>query len=418
MLKSLRITGFKSLRSTGSIELSPLTLLIGPNAAGKSNFLDAVLLLSRLSTARTVPDALEDLRGQALELFSFPESGGLPELLALDEARCRLSADLASDRRDLRYEVELSISPRSGEVWVVDELLTELDRHLRPIHNPLISREGDRLHIRRRGSGKHPFVEALPLNHTSLSNQRYSGRGYEAIERARLLLASIRTYYLDPRSAMREARPPQKVDDIGTRGEHLGPFLYRLQATAPKAYAAVERTLRSIIPSIDGLSVSLDEQRGIVQVEVTQDGVPFSTRVLSEGTLRVLALACVVVNPWGGPVVAFEEPENGVHPRRIELIATLLESLVSPPGRSSTRQPRQLILTTHSPLVCRSLYRLLKERQDAFSFYRAVRDGAESRFEALVPSELFHDQELREALRDDDEDHVVESLLVRGLLDG
>jgi hypothetical protein len=59
--------------------------------------------------------------------------------------------------------------------------------------------------------------------------------------------------------------------------------------------------------------------------------------------LRVLALCAIAVNPWNGPLSAFEEPENGVHPRRLELIADLLTSL-------ALEQGRQLVVTSHSPL--------------------------------------------------------------------
>ncbi len=56
MLKRIRIQGYKSLPDV-AVKLSPLTLLFGPNAAGKSNFLDALQLLSKLATSRTLKEA-------------------------------------------------------------------------------------------------------------------------------------------------------------------------------------------------------------------------------------------------------------------------------------------------------------------------------------------------------------------------
>src|SRR4030042_1642376 len=105
----------------------------------------------------------------------------------------------------------------------------------------------------------------------------------------------------------------------------------------------IKRTLRSLIPSVDDLVVDLDKQRGTLDIQIQQRGTKFSSRVISEGTLRVLALCTIAVNPWSGSLLAFEQPENGVHPRRIELIAQLLASL-------ATEQKRQVIVTTHSPL--------------------------------------------------------------------
>ncbi|MEM9555182.1 MAG: AAA family ATPase [Acidobacteriota bacterium] len=417
MLKNLSVQGFKSLRDTGPIELAPLTVFFGPNAVGKSNLLDSVVLLSRLATARTAAEALKGIRGQPLELFSFPAEGGLPLLLEQQEARCRLRTILETGPGQLDYAVELGISPASGQVAIHDETLIRLSSKGRAIGNPLISKADASLRIRRRTKPAHPWQEELPLNHTCLSNRRYSGREYAPIEQARELLASVRTYYLDPRTAMRQAQPPQEVDDIGPRGEHLGPFLYRLQAKKPKAFAAVERTLRSLIPSVDALHVELDMQQGMVNVEVRQDGTPFSVRILSEGTLRVLALVCVAVNPWSGPVIAFEEPENGVHPRRIELIAQILGSLAL-----RDQAPRQVLLTSHSPLFCRAIYTMSRQRPERVSLFHAVREGTDTRFHRLDASPLFHDQEIRAALRsargeDVVDEDVLEALIVRGLLD-
>src|SRR5437588_13113920 len=75
MLKRVVIHGYKSLNPL-DITLQPLTVLFGPNAAGKSNFLDALQLLSRLATCRTLKDAFEPPhRGQALESFTFGAHG-------------------------------------------------------------------------------------------------------------------------------------------------------------------------------------------------------------------------------------------------------------------------------------------------------------------------------------------------------
>src|SRR3989304_3382682 len=125
-------------------------------------------------------------------------------------------------------------------------------------------------------------------------------------------MSGWRTYYLDPRMAMRSAKPPSDVRDIGVLGEDIAPFLYRLRAENSKYFEAVKRTLRSLIPSVEDLSVDLDKRRGTLDIQVRQGGIYFSSRIVSEGTLRVLALCALAVNPWSGSLLAFEEPENGV----------------------------------------------------------------------------------------------------------
>src|SRR3989338_6724593 len=75
MLKRIKIKGYKSLVAV-DVSLRPLSVLFGPNAAGKSNFLDALQLLSRIATSRTLKDAFEPpYRGKPLESFSFGLEG-------------------------------------------------------------------------------------------------------------------------------------------------------------------------------------------------------------------------------------------------------------------------------------------------------------------------------------------------------
>ena len=104
MLRNLTIKGFKSLEEV-NVSFPRLTVLFGPNAAGKSNLLDAVQGLSRIGTSRTLSDALsEPIRGYPIEAFGFP-SGGLPELLGRTEAKFLLEANLDIDRDRFRYRV-------------------------------------------------------------------------------------------------------------------------------------------------------------------------------------------------------------------------------------------------------------------------------------------------------------------------
>ncbi|MEB3317317.1 MAG: AAA family ATPase [Cyanobacteriota bacterium] len=96
MLKRIRIQGFKSLHDA-TVELSPLVVLFGPNAAGKSNLLEAILLLSRLVGERTLSEAFsEGIRGYPLEAFTLVE-GDLEQLLKGPNPHIRLEAELRLD---------------------------------------------------------------------------------------------------------------------------------------------------------------------------------------------------------------------------------------------------------------------------------------------------------------------------------
>ena len=410
MLKRLAIRGFKSLANV-TMEFPRLAVLFGPNAAGKSNLLDAIQALSRIGTERTIADALsEPIRGRQIESFSFPEQG-LQGLLSTPSPAFSIEADLGIGRDSYRYRVEVRIQPQSGKLSVNDEYLAQLGTRGEPKGRPSIEKVDQNLRIRRKSKPAHPRQEEIGLNHSILSDARLGGTEYRALERTRQELTGWRVYYLDPRVSMRAERSPADVRDIGVLGENIAPFLYRLRFEDSKRFAAVGRTLRSIIPTVDHLAVDLDERRGTLDILVRQDGVDFSSRIVSEGTLRVLALCTIAVNPWGGSLLAFEEPENGVHPRRLELIAELLLALAMDQGR-------QVVVTTHSPLFCDAVLRAARSAPRDIGLFNVRRgDGGTvvKHFSASGP--LFKDQEVIEALTSGTEDGLFESLMLRGMLD-
>ena len=414
MLTKLTVRNFKSLADV-TVEFPRLSVLFGPNAAGKSNLLDAIQALSRIGTQRTLADALSDpVRGHPVEAFTFP-ARGLPELLSQREASFTLESQVATRRETCEYRIEVRIHPDSGRLTTADEYLALLNAQGESKGRPPIERHDEStLNIRRRSKGR-PRQEPLGLNYAVLSDLRLGGLEYPWMERTREELTGWRTYYLDPRIAMRAARPPSDVSDIGVHGEHIAPFLYKLQAEHGKHYAAVLRTLRSIVPSIETLDVNLDRRQGTLDLLVRQDGIDYSSRIVSEGTLRVLGLCAIAVNPWGGSLLAFEEPENGVHPRRLELLAQLLLSL-------ALDQDRQVIVTTHSPLFCDAVLEAASWRTGdsvaLFSVRRVGRATRVQRFESRGP--LFDsgdNREIAQALADGSEDGRFEALMLRGFAD-
>lgn len=375
MLTRFRVQGFKSLLNV-EIELAPLVVLMGPNAAGKSNLLEALLLLSRLATEQTLSAALEPpLRGYPLEAFSLPE-GGLEALLQQDHAEMTLEAVIEPSRaehpesRTLSYRIGVRIQPKTG---------------------------------------------ALDTTGVYFNDRLVPGRMFTyAHELLHGELAAWQTYYLDPRVAMREPQPPREVTDIGSRGEWIAPFLHRLKESEShfKYFRAIGRALQKAIPTIEGLDVDLDPRRGTLDIVIQQDGTPYSSRVISEGTLRVLALCCLAANPWPGKLIAFEEPENGVHPRRIEVIADLLVSMASE-GKS------QVVVTTHSPTLIAAMHQKAQENPGQIKLFRCSQAGRTTQVRPFqIAGPLLNDPEIREALTGPEDAQVVEALLKRGWLDG
>jgi len=410
MLRRLRIQGFKSLEDI-EVELPPLTVLLGPNAVGKSNLLDAVLVLSRLATERTIADALSGpVGGHPIVLFAFPP-GGLQALHERERARFSLEADLIVARDQLRYRVGVEIQPATGSLCVADEYLARLSSMGKVMGTPALEVVGDKISIRRKNKPPRPRVEPLGLKHTQISDTRFSGAEYAWIEKVRTELSEAKTYYLDPRVSMRRAASPKEVVDIGPLGEDLAPFLHWMRSEHPRHYEAVVRTLRTIVPAVESVDLDLDVKRGTLDIQITQDGVSFSSRIISEGTLRILALCAIAANPFPRSLIAFEEPENGVHPRRLQLIARLLASLAIE-GR------QQVIVTTHSPLFCQAMLTLQEEHAQSVALLVVKREGNRTiciPFRSEGP--LFEDDEVRSALKGPGEGYMFEGLVLRGLVD-
>jgi predicted ATPase len=369
LIRRVHITGYKSLLDL-EVELQPLSVIFGPNAVGKSNFLDALQLLSRLVTARTLEEAFRrPYRGEPLESFSFG-SGGVAEHLERESLTFTFEVDVElspstiqrveqqirdmrfgdapepSDRqwvreRFLRYRLTVEMLPRTGVLRVRDEYLAPLrnDGGVKSSRNAFVELKEGRLYLRMEGQA-HPTYHELGLDHTLLSRPHYPPH-YPHITAFREELAAWSFYYFEPREVMREGGSVREVRQIGPMGENLAAFLNTLQAQAPRQFLAFERALKTLIPRITGIDVGPNKQ-GEVELRLIEDGTKISARLVSEGTLRMLGLLAVASASERSTLVALEEPENGVHPRRIRLLAELLRS---------RGQERQFLVTTHSPLL-------------------------------------------------------------------
>ena len=376
MLNRVHIKGYKSL-SDIEVKLSPLTLLLGPNAAGKSNFLDALQLLSKLATSRTLKEAFDPpYRGKPLESFTVGEKG-LKGLVKQDRLNFLMEVDLyLSDaivtavnrqiqeirhpngnglsketdnrldpvrERNLRYRVEIEMRPQSGILCVTDEYLAALNDKGNPTRKrkPFVERQGKKIHLRLEGQA-HPKYYDRYLDHTLLSMPHYPPH-YPHLAAARRELERWQFFYFEPRERMRAANPVKEVRYIGLMGEELAAFLNTLRIQQPKQFEAIEKALRVIMPSMDSIETDVNDL-GEVELRLKENGVALPARVLSEGTLRMLGLLALTGAGEAPSMVGFEEPENGVHPSRIQLIAELLKTRLH-------IGTTQYIVTTHSPIL-------------------------------------------------------------------
>lgn len=245
MLKRIKIQGYKSLEDV-EVHLQPLSVLFGPNASGKSNFLDALQLLSRIATSRTLKEAFDPpYRGTPLESFTF----GLEGMKSLrDRERVSFSIEVDIElsqpviesvnneiaelkeaktveyvkEKYLRYHLEVEMLPKLGIQRVARESLIPLHQENAP--------NKSRAFIQWNGTGKHLHVEGRRaqrleyLDHSILSRTLYPDQSPHVVA-TRRELESWLFFYLEPRERMRIPTPVKEVRHIGLMGEEIAAFL-------------------------------------------------------------------------------------------------------------------------------------------------------------------------------------------------
>ena len=367
MLRRISIRGYKSLKRV-DLPLEPLTIVVGPNAAGKSNLLDAIGLLSRTAQS-DLQSAFTDHRGEPLRSFTFDERG-IEGLIERGTASFRIEVDVElsestvarvnrtiTDTREgyepsralvrehlLRYSLEVQLRTDSGVLQVMDESLQALtnDLNVKKSRNPFLSvvdsRSGQKKLSLRLERQSHPFEYDLGMDRTVVSMRHYTPH-HPHVEALRHELASWSTYYLEP-NAMRRDSALREVSRLPHDGSDLASFYNTMEKKHPAVFRAMNRALRSVLPNIELVGVSTTDS-GRLRLFIIERGIRFEASALSEGTLRILALIGITNAPDSSSVIGYEEPENGVHPTRLAWIATLFEE-------ASRDRTTQFIINTHS----------------------------------------------------------------------
>jgi len=376
MIRRIRIEGYKSLADVELSNLPRLVLLFGANAAGKSNLLDALDLLSHLVHEDRLIDAFQSHRGNRLDrpipvrwFFHGPfEEKPIHEMrFEVDlELQPRIVAELNREleerersahleraytrvtRSRLRYELKIAYFTESRALQVVHEALTPLRKDGTPYAEattvPYIKHQADsaQLSVKLERQG-HPRYYDLPRSRTILSEIR-DPVYYPHIVAASRELQAIRIYYVEP-ARMRAAVSDIQATDPGSHGEQLASFYHWLKRQDPVGMKNLIHNLKRIVPNIDDLDVR-DATEGFLELVVKEHGMgDFPAGLVSEGTLRLLCVLGIATTPAAPAVVGYEEPENGVNPARLVEMLNILENA------ATARDGPQFILTTHSPDV-------------------------------------------------------------------
>ncbi len=390
MITKIRINGFKTFLDF-EMEFSPLTVIVGTNASGKSNLFDALKLLSRLAET-DLKTAFKEQRGEALELFTqFSEDWYADEMsFAVEMLINKKVHDNWGSEVDLKYtrlRYELIIQRRKNEKGFEDLYVTH------EALNPLKHREDHWIEKfvpkaqlefwRPKVSGR----RGIPYISTELKDNiptikipqdgRQGGKATPANAITQTVLSGINSVdfphvfgakeemrnwkflQLNPQALREPTRQDLGVKDvISQSGENLAAALYRITLDDDYALKKISQRLNNLLPTLTDVNVYNDKanQQFIIKIR-SEDGREFSSRVLSEGTLRLLTLCILQNDEQHHGLLCFEEPENGIHPARIRAMAQLLKEL-SVDFTNTTTTLRQIIVNTHSPVLMGEIFNL------------------------------------------------------------
>jgi predicted ATPase len=293
-LDRIRIAGFKSIRDQ-TLDLQPLNVLIGANGAGKSNFIEIFRLL-------------HEMVSQNLQLF-VARSGGADRLLhfggkVTDQLLVHLHFGFNA------YQCKL--------VPAVDGALIFAD---------------ERTFFKEPGHGR-AYEFSLGTGHRESrlpEEMRQRGRASVA-HHVGAALQDWKVYHFHDTSPSARVKQIGDVDDNVTLrpdAANLAAFLYRLQETDPSTFRSIVETVRLVAPFIGALDLLPDRLNpGKIKLEwhEKESDTYFDAHALSDGTLRFLCLATLLLQPAPPTTVLIDEPELGLHPYAIAVLADLLRS--------------------------------------------------------------------------------------------
>ena len=314
-LDYISVQGFKSIASLDKLSLHPINIIIGPNGSGKSNFIGVFSFLHAIREGH-----LNDYVRKA---------GGAEQLLHFGSRVTSTIRIHVSFRKEVdQYELMLKPTSDDGLYPAIEyAYFWNKDRYQQPYPTVLTSRE----------NGKEAAI--------SNPNER---DGVAKWVRARL--GRWRLYHVHDTSENSPMRKTARLNDntfLRPDGSNLAAFLYLLQKKHPTEYSLIRRTTQMIAPFFDDFQLTpdpLNEEFIRLAWRHKNSDQYFSVSSLSDGTLRFIALTTLFLQPqnFKPSVILVDEPELGLHPAAITLLASLVK-------QASVNA--QVILSTQSPLL-------------------------------------------------------------------
>lgn len=294
-LEKLTIRNFKSIREQ-TLELGRLNVFIGGNGAGKSNLIQVFRFL-------------KEIVNQNLAQYTGARGGADTLLHHGRKKSTELSLRLEfSETKDFShaYFVKL-MGTAEDDFWLAEETTYFHDRK----------------------------KYSRPYEHSVPRGRKESGLREDHHQTSRAILEDLESYlvyHFHDTSDTAPAKASCKVDDnrfLRPQAENIAAYLYWMQQTHPDHFANVTQAVRRIAPFFDGFRLEPSRlNKEMIRLEWREKGSDayFNASSLSDGTLRFICLATLLLQPTLPPVILLDEPELGLHPAAVALLAELLTS--------------------------------------------------------------------------------------------
>lgn len=332
LLEKLTVRNFKSIRDQ-TLSLAPLNVFIGGNGSGKSNLIGVFHFLNRVTN-------------QELQTYT-GVSGGADSVLHFGRKRsCSLNVDLEFVKGDVSNGYRFQLVPTDEDRFVFQDeyvLFRDRTRHSVPYEDFL-------------GSGQQEAL--LPKSATNIA--RY----------VRDDLQSYKIYHFHDTSPEAEVKQTCDVDDnwvLASDAANLAAFLYGLEQTERDHFENIQDSIRQIAPFFERFQLQpsrLNKEKIRLEWKEKGNDSYFNAHALSDGTLRFICLATLLLQPLLPSIVLLDEPELGLHPAAIALLAAMLES-------AATRT--QVLVATQSVTLVNQFTPdrvWVAEREDGASVFR------------------------------------------------
>jgi predicted ATPase len=394
MLTRIEIDGFKSFEDF-SLDLDPMVVILGTNASGKSNLFDALYFLGHLAST-DIRTAARAVRGDTYELFRQTSDGEYQDIIKLavevllePKVRDPYGSEIELAHTRMRYEVHIRRvrNGRGTERLIVSHekatpILVKNDRW-----RPYGKAPGQAFRETRLRSGRRtPWLDVESVDEGirfKIHQDGSAGRTRLAPQASEATLVStmatadfphlfalreeLRTWkllQLDPAN-LRKASEFLAYDDrlLAIDGVNLAAVMHRIQEETCDevrqrgVLPALTAEVAAVIPGVLGIEVERVEDAKEYRIKVElRGGIKLPTSVISDGTLRVMALLTLLADPRHRGVLCFEEPENGIHPARLTTLLKRLNRYVTNPHLDEEHRPlSQILMNSHSPVVLSAL---------------------------------------------------------------